>query len=117
MAFGLFWKHHFSAKTAFANISGKFFKQLGYFLFQHLVTLPVSQHEQMRKGKARERERERERERGRMGEVKSERCQTFFVASSLKGEYGRMSHAQNPSQGVQLDRPSWRPNNGSKGQS
>ena len=52
-----------------------------------------------------------------MGEVKSERCQTFFVASSLKGEYGRMSHAQNPSQGVQLDRPSWRPNNGSKGQS
>ena len=36
-----------------------------------------------------------------MGEVKSERCQTFFVASSLKGEYGRMSHAQNPSQGVQ----------------
>ena len=38
MNFGLFTKHHFWTKNYYCYFLGKFWKKLGYFYFQHLVT-------------------------------------------------------------------------------
>ena len=37
--FGLFWKHPFSSINCCIYLLGNFWKLLGYFIFQHLVTL------------------------------------------------------------------------------
>ena len=41
MSIGLFWKRHFSSKNCLGNILSIFCKNLGNFLFQHLVTLII----------------------------------------------------------------------------